>query len=175
MLHRVHPEDDDEVVASRAASSWMVQSNRASPSWSVHGTVLAGGDGQAVEALLDRPRQLAASHVVMVGQDGRAEVSGATPGWQVLDVLATDNDTSGGSRLTEVNAAGRQTGAGAVDLGRHGDHTTGKAPNTSAEPGGSRSWLVGRARMASGSSCRAGEKRPELGVHERPGPSRQPS
>ena len=96
--------------------------------------VLGGGQRQAVEAVLDRAGQLAAHVAVVVGQDRDAEVAGpAQRRARSCEVFATENDTSGGSRLTEVNELAARPTQLAVDLGGHGDHAAGEDPERLAQ------------------------------------------
>ena len=67
-----------------------------------HGAVLGDRERQPVEALLARPGELAADVVVVVGEHADAEVPGLAQERPVELVVAIENDTSGGSMLTEV-------------------------------------------------------------------------
>ena len=92
------------------------------------GAVVGGPERQAGEAVLEGPaswRQTASWW----------SASTLTPRWpasrssgQVLQVVATENDTSGGSRLTEVNELAAMPVSCAVDLRGHGDHPAGEGP-----------------------------------------------
>ena len=69
-----------------------------------HRAAVAAGDVDPAEAAVDRPGQLPGHGAVVVGEDGHAQTRwrGAGPARSSRS-FAIENETSGGSRLTDVN------------------------------------------------------------------------
>ena len=118
-------------------------SKRASPSSRVTAPSAVADDGHAVEPPLHRPGELAGDGRVVVGQDRDPEVRRARRrSGHVLEVLAIENDTSGGSRLTDVNELAASPTGTPSTLAATATTPLGKIPNASRRRSGSRSWLV---------------------------------
>ena len=156
-----------------STSSWIVQSKRASPSSRVSGAVVGGGQ-RAARRSGARPARRAAgtpsswwsASIVTPEVAGPAQ---HRPG--LASVVATENDTSGGSRLTEVNElAARPTRAPSTSAAT-ATTPLGKTPNTSRSRCGSRSWLVREGRRG---HARAPVVRASSGVRRAGRERRQP-
>lgn len=95
-----------------------------------------------VEAVIDRACQMPAHLAVMIGQDGDPKMGAPCKSGQVLEVRATENETSGGSRLTLVNELAASPVSRPSTSAATVTTPVGKTPNALHSRAGSRSWLV---------------------------------
>ena len=145
MLHRVQARIT-MMWSPASTSSWMVQSNRATR---------RRGSGRRRRWRSPTTRQSGARPDPRAGRRQASSwwsartVTPRWPAWRrvghVRDVLATENDTRGGSRLTEVNELAASPTNVSSTCAATATTPLGKTPNTSRSRSRSRSWLVKRA------------------------------
>ena len=148
-----------------STSSWIVQSKRASPSSRVRAPSPVTVTEQPVEAVLDRPRQLPARVVVVVGQHRHPEVAGAAQhrpgprggGHRERHQRRVQADR--GERAGREARRGRRRPPPPPRRRRSGRPRTPRAAGAGRGPG----WWSGGTGWSCEGSCRAGEQRVDGG------------